>query len=614
MMIGGRHQPAWSVHGVWLNRAVPSASLRRTATLALALGVALGLPGVAGATFLAPLNVTPSGADPFGNPSQIGFDRSGETTVETVSGGKILVYTRPSGGSFSGGSIGTGTTASMAVSASGAAVIAWRQSATAVQVDYRSSSAGAFASATTFSGSAVGNVAAGIDAGGNAVVAWLDGGIHYALSTGAAFGAAQSAPLGTNPTFDGRGSDNQRDHGPRAFRDDAGNVVLAYRDGAAATVAHRSPGATWTSATLTGGASTDLQAEADPTSQRLIVGYTTAAGAATTFRAFQGSTSSTSGKVVVDQPASGQNIMSVAVQRGGSVDLALWRDNTDALRSASSIDDFAPATVGPSVGAGVVGAVTSGSDLVAYYAAAPGLARSSRVPRGRWTNSPFTVSNYGSFGVGAGYNGDALAVFADFPSDTGITGFYWQGSKVAPGAAAGSASARTVSGKVLVQLPRTTTFVDLATLPTIPFGSVVDARAGTVRITTARRGGGTQAAIFYNGEFKLTQDKSKRVLETLTGGDFSKCAKGARAGRAAGSGPGHSSASSVVRQLWGNGKGKFRTHGRYGAATVRGTKWLTQDRCDGTLIRVARGTVAVSDFRRHRTVSVTAPHSYLARR
>ena len=70
---------------------------------------------------------------------------------------------------------------------------------------------------------------------------------------------------------------------------------------------------------------------------------------------------------------------------------------------------------------------------------------------------------------------------------------------------------------------------------------------------------------------------------------------------------------SVLGSLWGNGKGKFRTNGKYSSATVRGTIWLTQDRCDGTLTTVKRGTVSVRDFKRRRTVSVKAGHSYLAR-
>ena len=46
---------------------------------------------------------------------------------------------------------------------------------------------------------------------------------------------------------------------------------------------------------------------------------------------------------------------------------------------------------------------------------------------------------------------------------------------------------------------------------------------------------------------------------------------------------------------------------------MRGTIWLVEDRCDGTLTKVSRGTVSVRDFRRKKTVSVKAGHSYLAR-
>jgi hypothetical protein len=46
---------------------------------------------------------------------------------------------------------------------------------------------------------------------------------------------------------------------------------------------------------------------------------------------------------------------------------------------------------------------------------------------------------------------------------------------------------------------------------------------------------------------------------------------------------------------------------------VRGTRWLTEDRCDGTLTRVTNGAVVVRDFKRHRSVVVRAGHSYLAR-
>jgi hypothetical protein len=67
-----------------------------------------------------------------------------------------------------------------------------------------------------------------------------------------------------------------------------------------------------------------------------------------------------------------------------------------------------------------------------------------------------------------------------------------------------------------------------------------------------------------------------------------------------------------VRRLFGNGKGRFRTKGRYSAGTVRGTYWLTTDRCDGTLTHVYRGVVSVHDFVLKKYVKVRAGHSYLA--
>ena len=65
----------------------------------------------------------------------------------------------------------------------------------------------------------------------------------------------------------------------------------------------------------------------------------------------------------------------------------------------------------------------------------------------------------------------------------------------------------------------------------------------------------------------------------------------------------------VLRLLWASGPGMFRTVGRYSAATVRGTKWLTEDFCDGTLVRVSRGVVVVEDLATHATVTVRAGHS-----
>ena len=68
------------------------------------------------------------------------------------------------------------------------------------------------------------------------------------------------------------------------------------------------------------------------------------------------------------------------------------------------------------------------------------------------------------------------------------------------------------------------------------------------------------------------------------------------------------------RQLWGSGKGRFRSKGKNASATVRGTIWFTQDTCTTTLVHVKRGVVDVLDFKRHKHVRVKAGHSYFAKR
>ena len=59
--------------------------------------------------------------------------------------------------------------------------------------------------------------------------------------------------------------------------------------------------------------------------------------------------------------------------------------------------------------------------------------------------------------------------------------------------------------------------------------------------------------------------------------------------------------------------GRFRTHGRNSHATERGTRWLVEDRCDGTLTRVTRGKVVVRDTIRKKRIVLSAGDHYLAR-
>jgi len=61
------------------------------------------------------------------------------------------------------------------------------------------------------------------------------------------------------------------------------------------------------------------------------------------------------------------------------------------------------------------------------------------------------------------------------------------------------------------------------------------------------------------------------------------------------------------------GSARFRTRTKRTAATGRRSAWLTRDRCDGTVTKAVRGTVAVKDLARRRTVLVRARDSYRAR-
>jgi hypothetical protein len=170
-------------------------------------------------------------------------------------------------------------------------------------------------------------------------------------------------------------------------------------------------------------------------------------------------------------------------------------------------------------------------------------------------------------------------------------------------------AATPASGVVTVLLPGTDTAVPLDQAASMPVGSRIDARAGTVVLHAALPGIGNEAGTFSGAEFIVRQDTRHHITELrLVGGDFGKCAERSLAST-------HHGTKKVVRSLWGSDHGgHFRTHGHNSVATVRGTRWLTEDRCDGTLTKVTQGAVSVHDRRAHRTVVVQAGHSYLARR
>ena len=160
-----------------------------------------------------------------------------------------------------------------------------------------------------------------------------------------------------------------------------------------------------------------------------------------------------------------------------------------------------------------------------------------------------------------------------------------------------SVAAEEVKGTVLIKVNgKFVPFED----DVINNGTELDTRKGTVEITTSEGG----KAKFFDGIFKVSQT---RGLTTLTLTEALDCSSNGKA-RAAAKKP-------KSRKLWGDGKGKFRTKGKYSAATVRGTKWLVKDTCTTTTTTVTQGVVQVEDFAKKRKVTVRkGAKPYVARK
>ena len=174
-----------------------------------------------------------------------------------------------------------------------------------------------------------------------------------------------------------------------------------------------------------------------------------------------------------------------------------------------------------------------------------------------------------------------------------------------------------ISGFVLIKINGK--FVPLTGLDQIPSGAQIDARHGSLElITSTGVKGKTQHGTFGGAIFQLTQERSGKteglVTLTLLEGLFKGAPSYALCTRhKAGDASAAAASSKTLQLLHASAHGKFRTKGRYSAATVLGTKWTIADRCDGTLVHDITDSVAVNDFVRHKTIILHAGQSYLAR-
>jgi hypothetical protein len=189
------------------------------------------------------------------------------------------------------------------------------------------------------------------------------------------------------------------------------------------------------------------------------------------------------------------------------------------------------------------------------------------------------------------------------------------GTELAPAPTAPPVLERSVTlapatGTVLVRVPGATNPAALGEGASVPVGSIIDTRPGTVKLQSALPAGRTQTGTFHGGLFEVRQPVGGHgMTELVLRGALPSCPSGgARAAAAA-------SRRHPPRSLWGHDShGHFRTRASNSVITVRGTTWFVSDRCDGTLTRVTAGSVRVRDVHTGRTVVLHAGQRHLARR
>jgi hypothetical protein len=178
-------------------------------------------------------------------------------------------------------------------------------------------------------------------------------------------------------------------------------------------------------------------------------------------------------------------------------------------------------------------------------------------------------------------------------------------------------NASPVTGTVFIKTS-SGAFVPLTGATQLRTGTEIDALHGSLKLLASVSKHKTEHGVFGGAVFKLTQ-VGRGALKGLTtlklvenpfkgGPSYALCRRGKKAGDASVA----AVSNKVLQLLHASAHGKFRTSGKYSAATVRGTIWTVADRCDGTLTHDVTDSVAVNDFVHHRTIILHAGQSYLA--
>lgn len=155
-------------------------------------------------------------------------------------------------------------------------------------------------------------------------------------------------------------------------------------------------------------------------------------------------------------------------------------------------------------------------------------------------------------------------------------------------------------GTIRIKPPGTAGFRPLTEEDDAPIGTTIDATQGAVQVSSDYEGT-TELAEFASGRFRALQSASgDATFSAKLVGSFrsagTAAAKGAAKKRKKGRRGGK-------RRIWGSSDGgHFRTEGRHGSATIRGTRWLTIDirnragKVTKTWFKSLEGVLEIDDF------------------
>lgn len=327
-----------------------------------------------------------------------------------------------------------------------------------------------------------------------------------------------------------------------------------------------------------------------------------------------------------------------AVGGGAGYVSALWPDGSNVdLRVFDAVPPSTPVISGPS--AGNVGDVLTfsatssddwglaGINWTFGDGTAPLSATGSGAPVTHAFGGPGTYTVTAEGVDGAGNKSSPATSLVTIKGSGGGGGSTPPPSGLPNPVAGVSANLQLLSGDVLVKVPGSDTFVPLTGAMQLPVGTIVDASKGSLQITISDGLGHLLTGVSSGGQFVLQQKVpastsrargavAQASLATLLlyGGNFRSCKSKRPQGRrsATAARKRKKKKGLTIRQLLTSGSA-FQTQGKYAAAVVRGTQWVTADRCDGTLITVRSGKVLVRDLVLKRSFLVKAHHQYLAR-